>query len=313
MPLEPQGPLSATSGRSESTSKTQDETTGKTNPNPEIKETSGQTLESTIGRADQTDKGTSKGKAAPAPDKSDEEEAFDLSKVPEELRPHVEAAIKQTDKQLKANYTKKTQEIAKQRHKIEAYDSFESNPVEIMKQMAERYGFQLTPKGGGKPRSSETGGNGDESESFSETWTPPSWKHVGSAVDQRIESKLNEFMQKIQPVFQNIHQLTTKNIETQLSEIDPDWKLYEDEMTSNLKDHPTLAKDVSKLYRMSVPDEVLESRATQKALKKFEEKAHSANIGSKSSIRSSSASEKKINSFNDAVVEAKRKIQAGEV
>ena len=308
MTLEPQGPVSAGPGRAEGTVSAEKGTTAKANPNPDIDKAQ-KPLEDAAGRADQTDKGTSKGKQAPAP--SDTEDAFDLSQVPEEIRPQVEAAVKLTEKQLKANYTKKTQEIAKQRHKVEAYDAFESNPVETMKQMADRYGFQLNPKGA--PAKPSNGGAEPDSEFFTENWQPPSWKHVGDGIDQRINTALSQFMEKIQPVFQNLQQLTTKSIEGQLSEIDPDWKLYEDDMTSNLKAHPTLAKDVSKLYRMSVPDDVLETRATQKALKRFEEKARSAKVGSKSTVQSSTASGNKVNSFQDAVSEAKRKIQAGEV
>ncbi len=304
MQLEPQGPISAGPGRTEGTSTDQKGTTGtKPNPNPDL-ETSQKSPEGETGRADQTGKGTSKGKQAP--ETPAEEDVFDLSKVPEELRPHVEAAVRQTEKQLKANYTKKTQELAKQRHKVEAYDSFESNPVDTMRRMAEQYGFQLTPKGG------QAKGEGDQNSNqpFSDDWQPKSWREVFDAFSGQFRSTV---MGDLKPVFDNIQTLTTKNIEKQLEEIDSDWKLYEDDMVSNLKVHPTLAKDVSKLYRMSVPDEVLESRATQKALKKFEEKGHSAKIGSKSSVQSSQASGNKINSFNDAVVEAKRKIAAGEV
>jgi hypothetical protein len=94
-------------------------------------------------------------------------------------------------------------------------------------------------------------------------------------------------MGRLKPVFDNVQQMTSQNIEKQLGEIDPNWKTYEDEMTENLKLHPTLARDVSKLYRISVPEDVLKSKYTQAALKKFEEKATSAKVQGKSSVLSS--------------------------
>jgi len=299
MPNEPQGPVSGKTGGPEGTPGDQAGMTGKPNPNPDLTGTSEQAPDSQTGRADQTGKGTSDKQQAPdtsATDKGGSD--FDLNDVPEELRPHVEAYAKNVEKQLKANYTKKTQEIAKHRQKIEAYDAFERDPEGTLRQIAERQGFTLN-RGAGRDPSNLNAGN----QVMGDGWQPQTWSEVFDAFAEKIKGGL---LGDLKPVFDNIQTLTTKNIETQLSEIDPDWKLYEDDMISNLKTHPTLAKDVSKLYKMSVPDEVLESRATQKALKRFEDKAHSAKVGSKSSVATSYSTAKKVSTFDDAVSEAKR-------
>jgi len=62
---------------------------------------------------------------------------------------------------------------------------------------------------------------------------------------------------------------------------------------------------IKKLYRMSVPEEVFSSRATQAALKQFEAKTKAAQVGGKSKVNSA-PSIGKINSFNDAVLAAKK-------
>jgi hypothetical protein len=303
MTLEPQGPVSAGTGRAGGTSDSQKGADAKANPNPDADATQ-RPQDGQDGRADKTDKGTSDKSKAPDKSGDDSGSEVDLSSIPDELKPHVEAAVKSIEKTLKANYTRKTQELAKSRHKVEAYDAFEQNPVDTMKRMAENYGFQLTPRGGGQANQQQQPQNQELRD-----WQPQTWDEVFDKFAQRFGSQFEEkFMGNLKPVFDNIQSLTTKNIETQLSEIDPDWKLYEDDMIYNLKAHPTLAKDVGKLYRMSIPDEVLESRATQKALKKYEDKARSAKVEGKSSVRSSSSAPSKVATFDDAVKEAKRQL-----
>jgi ATP-dependent protease HslVU (ClpYQ) peptidase subunit len=117
-----------------------------------------------------------------------------------------------------------------------------------------------------------------------------------------------QFMGKLQPMFDSFQKVTSDNIEKQLGEIDKDWKLYEDEMTENLKIHPTLAKDVAKLYRISVPEDVLKSKYTQAALKRFEEKAASAKVQGKSSVQSSQPIQNKKMTFQESVEWAKQEV-----
>jgi len=101
-----------------------------------------------------------------------------------------------------------------------------------------------------------------------------------------------------------------QTIEHQLSDIDPTWQQYEDKMMDNLNSHPTLARDPATLYRLSVPQEVLESRAVQKALKKMEGKAQSskASSGSTTSRKPQQGIPDKAMSFQEAVEAAKAKL-----
>ncbi len=184
MAVEPQGPVSGKMGGPGGTPGDQSGTTAKANPNPDLTGTSGQAPAGQPGRADQTDKGTSKGKETPAPDASGIDKGgsdFDLNDVPEELRPHVEAYAKNVEKQLKANYTRKTQEIGKQRQKIEAYDAFERDPEGTLRQIAERQGFTLNRAGGRDSNASP--GN----QVMGDQWQPQTWTEVFDAFAEKIK------------------------------------------------------------------------------------------------------------------------------
>jgi hypothetical protein len=250
--------------------------------------------ETTEGQA-KPGKGQGKGKPAKAPDKPESEESFfDPSTLSEELIPAY--------KQLQAAYTKKTQALSKDREKIQAYDAFMSNPVENLTRAAQQYGYKLQSANAPAAQGA-FGGNG--SEPFGKDWQPQTWSEVRDAMLQVVTQGLS---QKFAPLFEGMQRLTTSTVESKLNEIDSNWKMYEDEMTENLRAHPSLANDVSKLYRISVPEEVLRNKYTQAALKKYEEKAQSAKISSQSSVRSSSPPKNKKLTFSEAVEEAKRQL-----
>ena len=124
-------------------------------------------------------------------------------------------------------------------------------------------------------------------------------------------------MQELEPFLGNVQKVTATNIERQLSEIDPNWRSYEDDMRAKLQRHPTLVNDVSELYRLSVPEEVLTSRAVQTALSKFQSKAEQVKVsGTTKTSRSEPASPdltkmKSGDAFNAAVQLAKQKLAAG--
>lgn len=255
--------------------------------------------EPTEGRAE-PDKGTSKEKEAPK--KSATEESFlgefDISSLSEEGR----AAYESLNKQFKSAYTKKLEAVRKDREKVDAYNQFMANPEENLKRAAQQYGFKMVPQNQPAQANQTVG---DEYEG----WQPNTWGEVESKFFPKFEQKImQKLMGQLAPVFDNLQNITSSNIERQLNDIDPDWKLYEDDMTANLKLHPTLAKDVSKLYKLSVPEEVLKNKYTQAALKKFEDKAKSAKVSSKSSVSASSAPINKKLSFSEAVEEAKRRL-----
>lgn len=201
--------------------------------------------------------------------------------------------------EMRAAYTKKTQALSQDRSKVEAYDAFMRDPVGQLRAMATQYGLEIGPTG-----QRQLGHEGQDKAA----WEPQSWDDVMARAKQEV---INELRPQLEPVFKNMQQVTASNIEKQLDSIDPQWRLYEDDMRANMQEHPSLVKDVAKLYRLSVPEEVLNSRATQAAMKKFEEKAKSAQVHGNQGTTKTATVPKKAANFSDAVAQAKAELAGG--
>lgn len=237
------------------------------------------------------------GQTATAP-ATEEPTFFDPSTLSEELKPAY--------KQMQAAFTKKMQAISGDRQKIDAYDQFMRDPIGQMQQVAAQYGYNLTRKEAVQALQAQ--------QQAAQDWAPQTWEEVMAKAEERAEQRI---MQKLQPFLGNVQKVTASNIERQLSEIDPNWRTYEDDMRSNLQAHPTLVSDVAKLYRLSVPEDVLTSRAVQTALNKFQSKAEQVKIsGATRTSRSEPAlpditKMKDGEAFNMALDLARKKIATG--
>jgi hypothetical protein len=108
-----------------------------------------------------------------------------------------------------------------------------------------------------------------------------------------------------------VKEMHKNTVESQLEAIDPNWRLHEDEMLSNMQAHPSLVNDVAKLYRISVPEEVLMQKATQQALRKLEGKVDAAKVHGSSRTSKTSKVGPQIKSFDDAVRAAEQQLAAG--
>jgi hypothetical protein len=216
---------------------------------------------------------------------------------PKDLDPSLVPAYKNMQKA----FTQRMQEAAKHKHKVEAYDSFERDPVGTMQAMAQRMGFQLTrAEAAQQLRDQQQGQN-------QQPWEPKSWDEV---LNRAKDMAKRELFQEMGPMVNEVKNLRKSALEAFLDSNAPDWREHEDSMMQNLKAHPTLVNDPIKLYRLSVPPEVLEGRATQKALKKMEEKVKGAQIGGGSSTtrKAPLGLPDKSLSFDEAVKFAKAKL-----
>lgn len=213
-------------------------------------------------------------------------------------KPELMAAYKQMQKA----YTQKTQALAKDRQKIEAYDGFVSNP-ESVAQYLQQIGYQIAKPGQQAAHVAPSAGSPD-----TKPFEPQTWDDVFSEVERRMIGRVQEQMR---PVVDNIRETTAKNIEAQLEGLDPNWRLYEDDMKETLRQHPTLVKDVAKLYRMSVPEEVLQSRAVQQALVKHGQRTQAASVHGSGTVTKTAPAPRKVNSFQDAVEVAKEILARG--
>jgi len=290
MATKPQGPVTGQTGQ---LGVGPQEKQGISQPAPETSPETSQTSPEVPEGQTQTDEKTSPPERGPGKSEPSEESFFDPKDLPEELVPAY--------KNMQSAFTKRMTGLAKDREKVQAYDAFMANPEENLRRAAEQYGLRVVKGNAPNQQTAET-----TAEAFGPDWQPGTWEELFQAFAGRMNDQLQR---TFSPVFDNLKDLTTSNIERQLSEIDPNWKVYEDDMTDNLKAHPTLAKDIAKLYRISVPEDVLKSKYTQAALKKFEDKAASAKIQGKSSVQTTTISGMEdVKSFDDAVKFAKKEL-----
>lgn len=246
-----------------------------------------------------TDTGQGQAQVA-APATPDEPSFFDPNSIAPELMPAY--------KQMQSAFTKKMQGISGEKQKIEAYNAFMQDPIGQMQNMAKQYGYSLT-----RAQAAEALNQGQQA-SQSQQWEPQSWDDVMTQAEERAEARI---MAKLQPLIGNVQQVTAKNIERQLAEIDPQWATYQDQMRATLAKYPQMVEDVEALYRNSVPAEVLHSRAVQEALSKFQSKTEQARVSSSSKTSRSEPAPPDItkmsdrDAFNWAVANAKRTLGKG--
>lgn len=215
------------------------------------------------------------------------------------LSPEQQEALRPAYKQMQGAFTRKTQEIAAHRQKISEYDQFMADPVGNMQRMAAQMGYSLT-----RAQAAEA----LNQQQTQQEWQPNTWEEVLSRAKDEAR---REIMEELKPVLGNVQSMRAESIEKQLDSIDSNWRLYEDQMRENLQLAPNLVNDPAKLYKFSVPDEVLEARATQKALARFETKTKAAAVGGKTETSRGIPADEKITDFASAAAAAKRKLSEG--
>jgi hypothetical protein len=199
---------------------------------------------------------------------------------PQNVHPDLQAPYKD----MQSAFSKKMAGFKDQQSKIDAYDQFQANPQAYIQQLAQQYGLSTVT--GDKPNA--------------EGFNPETWEDVMSQAKKEVMADIAPQMKKLQ---QN-------QLEKTLDDISPDWRLYEDKMMVTLRSHPTLVGDPETLYRMSVPSEVMESRATQAALKKLQNKGEHAQVSGGSQTSKSENNQPRANNFNEAVKIAQANLAA---
>lgn len=190
-------------------------------------------------------------------------------------------------KQMQGSYTKRMQEFSSHRPKIEAYDKFLQDPMGTLQQLATQYGLNIVP------RSQEQTADQDFK----------SWDDVKKHFFDEFKKEM------LNPVVQEVKSLKKQSVEMQLDKDFPDWRTYESQMMDTLRKHPTLVNDPSTLYRMSVPSEVIEARATKAAMQKLKGVTDNAQVsgGNTTTKQTPQAPEGPLN-FSQAVAFAKAKL-----
>jgi len=205
-----------------------------------------------------------------------------------EGQPELQAAYKQ----MQSAFSKKMKGISDNRQKIEAYDAFAADPVSQLQTMARQYGYSLTR--------AEAAQQLQQQQNVNDNWEPKSWDEVIQKAEERAYTRLQ---QEQEPLLDEVKNLRKSNLETYLDNNASDWRTYEDEMRTMLNEHPSLVNNPMALYKLAVPDDVLQSRATQQALKKMQAKGQSAAVSGASTTTKKSGNKMpdKPLSFDEAV------------
>jgi hypothetical protein len=235
--------------------------------------------QTTVTQTETTDQGTQ------------EETFFDPANIPEELKPAY--------KEMQRAFTKKTSSIKERQQHLAAYDAFMKNPVAEMQNLANQYGYSLT-----KAEAAQAVNDAQKD------WQPQTWEEV---IDKTKQETRAEILKEFEPMLQQFKSVKQSQIESQLDELVPEWRTYEDEMSEALTAHPTLANDPVKLARLAIPEEVLQGRAAQAAIKKFQEKAKATQTSGGSSTNKSAelTTPNKNLSFAESIAFAQKQLASG--
>lgn len=254
-------------------------------------------LETTAGQPEAAPTGTTAPESAPvgveqAPT-SDESSFFDPNSIDPALQPAY--------KNMQASYTKKMQALAAQRKELEGFSTlktaFERDPHSVLGNLAQQYGYTLTRA---QQQAME--------EASAPDWQPQSWDDVLKQAETRAEQRI---LKTLEPILGTVKTMKAQAVESQLDQIDPMWRDYEDQMTSLLAKHPTLSGDLATLYELSVPAEVRESRAYQKAAARMKKTQALGTVSGQSTKPKTVAAPPKVSSFEEAVAAARAKIANG--
>ena len=205
------------------------------------------------------------------------------------------AHLRSLEKMLLGQWTQKTQALSGERMKVEAYDAFmtqvERDPQGAVRDLQQQLG--LTPQ--------QATAVVEEAQGEKEYNT---WPEVFADIKTEV---MAEMRRELQPVMDATHRQTTQQVEASFDAIDPDWRMYEDDIKSNLSKYPGLASNIGDLYRLSVPSEVQEQKATKEALRKLEAQTKAAAPAAPTATRSKGSTQPTGPlSFHESYEKAKR-------
>jgi len=196
-------------------------------------------------------------------------------------------------KQMQGEFTKRLQGIKDGQTKIDAYDAFQRDPRGTIEQMARQYGYNFVQS--------------DPNAGQNEAWQPKTWDEVMTKATEQARAEL---LQEFQPMAEEVQSLKRQGVETHLDTNHPDWRAYESQMVDTLKAHPSMANDPDLLYRMSVPPELIQQRATQAALAKIKDGAAGSEVSGNKTTTVQTKNEPAINTLEDAVAVARERLRA---
>jgi len=192
-------------------------------------------------------------------------------------------------KNMQRSYGEKMEAIKADRQVI---DAFRSDPLGTLQQYAKQYGLTVSPAQQQQQADSQNG--------TAPAQDPQTWDEVYKTAEERA---YNRVQTEIMPVLQQVFKHVT---EQRLDDVAPDWREHEDRMQELVAKHPSLANDPETLYELSLPKEVRESRATQAAMRKLQDKVKSATTSGVSTKKPTAGSGPQAKSIREAFEQAQR-------
>lgn len=197
-------------------------------------------------------------------------------------------------KEMQRGLTAKSEVYKAGADKIRQYDQIMSDPMTAVRQYAQQNGYQMVQ---GQPQAADDG----------KPRTYNSWEEVEAAADERADKR---FQEKFGPMFSEMQNMKQQNVEQSLDNSHPDWRTYEDQMMAKLQAHPSLVNDPDMLYRMSVPQSVLDARANKAALARIQGTTESGKVQGQSTTTQQATAPVAATSFDDAVKIAKASLKS---
>jgi len=197
-------------------------------------------------------------------------------------------ALEPAYKNMQSSYSRKSDELKKGLDKITQHDQFMANPVDTMRPLAQQYGYQMV--------------QGQLQDQNGKSKTFENWDQVMDEAERRV-------MEKMQPMFGEMQNMKKQSVEQALDSLHPDWRTYEDTMLENLQAHPTLVSNPDMLYRLSVPNAVLEAQANKRALAKIQDTTESGKVQGQSTTTQQAKKTPKKMTFDQAADFARQEVK----
>jgi len=126
-------------------------------------------------------------------------------------------------KQMQRDYGRKMEGIKENQQKIDAFNAFNTDPVGTLQNYAKQYGYNLTRAEAAAVAEQNTVGE------------PQTWEEV---YQRASEAARADIMKELEPMLGQVQNIRKGNLERTLDDAAPDWRQYEDQMTTNLRQPP---------------------------------------------------------------------------
>ena len=148
-------------------------------------------------------------------------------------------------KYWQGHYTRSQQAKSDLEQRISQYQAIEQNPMPYIERFLQMNGLQVSRVGQQQQE--------PQYDEYGNEVTPQPQQQPAQQVPLEVQNALRQNQLQLQ-------KMQMSQTIRDLNDNFPDWQDHEEAIMKNIREYPTLANDINKLYRMSVPDTVFEAR-----------------------------------------------------